>query len=586
MAIRSFRMPASIPAISELLRYTLTLSPGRFWISVIALTLGLALEGVSIFLLLPLFGFLSGTKPDLHAPITMAMPASMGGWSTSLFLHEILFGFALIVTVAAAINRTKTLYVATVVLTTSNTLRTDLFDAISKAHWSFISRQRKADLDHLLNGDIDRMQGSLIALFSVIQNSTALALYTLISITISPLITALAFLSGLFLFTLSAKMRRISLSFGESYSNTRREQHRITLDFLNGLKVIKSYSAERLFSELARRSFSEGSAKFKEFSSQSSLSNLLIQTLNLTIACSFIYFSLTYAALSIEYVLFLFVVFLRINPRFSALQLNLQQLLTDAPAFLQMKEMLEECHAHTESLPIKGAPWRDENAVSIDLKYVSFSVDGAQILENVCITIAPGNLTVLTGSSGSGKTTLADLIMGLTEPTNGDIYVGDQKLTRENVAAWRRRVAYVPQQSFVLAGTIRENLVLGELNFSDEQLCNALKLSGAQTIVDRLAEGLSTRIGDGGVQVSGGELQRLSLARALVRRPQLLILDEVTSGLDAANRDLILAALFSLKDKITILMISHDEEIIKKAPHLIQLEGGRVIDRADVPAGD
>lgn len=581
MASRSFRMPASIPAIGALLRYTLKLSPGRFWISVLALTLGLALEGMSIFLLLPLFGFLSGTKPDLHAPITMAAPESLGGWSVSLFLHEILICFVLIVTIAAAINRTKTLYVAAVVLTTSNTLRTDLFDAISKARWSFISRKRKADLDHLLNGDIDRMQGSLIALFSVIQNATALSLYTAISITISPLITALAFLSGIFLFTLSARMRRLSLSFGERYSNTRREQHRITLDFLNGLKVIKSYSAEGLFSELARRSFSDASESFKAFSAKSSLSNFLVQTLNLTIACSFIYFSLTYAALSIEYVLFLFVVFLRINPRFSALQMNLQQLLSDAPAFLGMKGMLEECRAHTGSLPVKETVWRDANAVSLDLKHVSFSADGVLILDNVCIAIEPGDLTVLTGSSGSGKTTLADLIMGLTEPTSGEIYVGDKILTRENVAAWRRRVAYVPQQSFVLAGSIRENLVLGEDDYSDIQLRTALKLSSAQTIVDRLPEGLSTKIGDGGLQISGGELQRLSLARALVRMPQLLILDEVTSGLDAANRDLILAALFTLKGDITILMISHDEEIIKRAPHLVQLEGGRVSNPPD-----
>lgn len=572
-----FRL-TSVSAIHAMLRYTLSLSPRRFWFAILALSAGLALEGVSIFLLLPLFAILVGTKPDLSGPITIRIPEQFADFSVDLYLHEILLIFALIVTAAAALNRAKTLFVSSVILNTSNSLRTELFQAISRARWSFISQKRKADLDHLLNGDIDRMQGSLGATFAVIQNATALALYTVISITVSPLVTALAFLSGLFIFALSSHMRRISYNFGELYSNTRKNQHRITSDFLNGLKVVKSYSAENFFSIKARQSFNEGNENFKSYSAQSSMANFIVQTLNLVMACAVIYASLVYAELPVEYVLFLFVVFLRINPRFSSLQINMQQLLSDAPAFMQMKAMVEECEQHAEPDFSPKSERPGSAAAAIRLENISFSVEHADIVRNVSLEIKPFDMTVITGSSGSGKTTVADMIMGLTEPQIGSIYIDGQVLAHEEIASWRKQVAYVPQQSFVLAGSIRDNLAFGDAEVSEDKLIRALQLSNAQPIIDKLPDGLDTQIGDGGVQISGGELQRLSLARALVRSPRLLILDEITSGLDTVNRDLIMTSLFSLKDAVTILLISHDKEIIRRAPNLIRLEGGQVVD--------
>lgn len=578
-----FRL-TSFTAIHALLRYTLSLSPKRFWLAILALSAGLALEGVSIFLLLPLFAILVGTKPDLSGPIPIKAPEQFADFSIDLYLHEILLVFVLIVTAAAALNRAKTLFVSSVVLNTSNTLRTELFQSISRARWSFISQKRKADLDHLLNGDLDRMQGSLGATFAVIQNATALALYTLISIAVSPLVTALAFISGLLIFTLSSQMRRISYNFGELYSNTRKNQHRITSDFLSGLKVVKSYSAEAFFASMAKQSFDEGNENFKSYSAQSSMANFVVQTLNLIMACAVIYASLVFAHLPVEYVLFLFVVFLRINPRFSSLQINLQQLLSDAPAFMQMKGMVEECNRHSEPNSTGQSEWQGSVAAAIHLEQVSFSVEHAEIVRSVSLEIKPCDMTVITGSSGSGKTTVADMIMGLTEPQTGSIYIDGHVLTRDKIASWRKQVAYVPQQSFVLAGSIRDNLTFGDTEVSAEALHRALQLSNAQPIIDKLPDGLDTQIGDGGVQISGGELQRMSLARALVRSPRLLILDEITSGLDTVNRDLILRSLFALKDSVTILLISHDKEIIRRAPNLIRLEGGRIIE--DAPASD
>lgn len=552
------------------------LSKKRFWLSIAALTLGLALEGASIFLLLPLFGYLASQRVVYNAELTIAAPEALGGWTVNLFLHEILIYFFLIVTAAGVLNRAKTLFVATVVLDTSNHLRTDLFDAISKARWSFISRHRKADLDHLLNGDIDRMQNSLTAAFSAIQNCTAVAIYTLISLAVSPSVTALAFLSGLLTLALSSRMRRWSMSYGKQYSLLRQEQYRIISDYLSGMKLNKSLSSEGFFMEMAKKSFAKGNKNVRDFASQTSLSNLMIQTLNLILVCIVLYASIIFARLDISHIIVLFVVFLRINPRFNSLQINMQQLLLDAPAFTQMKSLLDACRENREPEATEVGVWPETIEVALRIKNVTYSVDQVRIIDDVSIEVRGGEITVLAGRSGSGKTTLADIAMGLLETESGHVSVDERILTPELLVSWRKQVAYVPQQSFILAGSIRENLLFGDNSFTDEQLVWALNLSGAQSIVEKLPLGLETLVGDGGVNISGGEVQRLSLARALLRKPKLLILDEVTSGLDSVNRDLILDSLASLTKWVTILMISHDEEVIRRARNVIELESGRV----------
>lgn len=568
--------PPTVQAITALLQYTLRLSKNRFWLSIGALTLGLALEGASIFLLLPLFSYLASQKVVYNAELAIAAPEGLGDWTVNLFLHEILIYFFLIVTAAGVLNRGKTLFVATVVLDTSNQLRTDLFDAISKARWSFISRHRKADLDHLLNGDIDRMQNSLTSVFSAIQNCTAVAIYTVISLVVSPSVTALAFLSGLLTLALSSRMRRWSMSYGEEYSFLRQQQYRIISDYLSGMKLNKSLSSESYFINLATKSFEKGMKNVVAFSSQTSLSNLTLQTINLIIVCIVLYVSVIFANLDISQIIVLFVVFLRINPRFNSLQLNMQQLLSDAPAFMQMKRLLDACRENREPEATEVGVWSETIEVALRIQNVTYSVEHVKIIDDVSIEVRGGEITVLAGRSGSGKTTLADIAMGLLETDSGHVSVDGRILTPELLVSWRKQVAYVPQQSFVLAGSIRENLLFGDNSFTDEQLVWALNLSGAQSIVEKLPLGLETLVGDGGVNISGGEVQRLSLARALLRKPKLLILDEVTSGLDSVNRDLILDSLASLTKWVTILMISHDEEVIRRARNLIELESGRV----------
>ena len=189
------------------------------------------------------------------------------------------------------------------------------------------------------------------------------------------------------------------------------------------------------------------------------------------------------------------------------------------------------------------------------------------------------SLTVIPGPSGSGKSTLLDLLGGLLRPDRGKIFVDDRELTDTLVPVWRRSISYVTQTPFLFHDTIRANLLVANPAASEIQLCQALHSSGATTFIKGLPERLDTIVGDRGTRFSGGEQQRLALARALLRRPALLILDEPTSSLDEQSEQLVLAEIEALRRCLTIIIVTHRPERVRSADQTVRLEGGELEER-------
>jgi ATP-binding cassette subfamily C protein len=161
------------------------------------------------------------------------------------------------------------------------------------------------------------------------------------------------------------------------------------------------------------------------------------------------------------------------------------------------------------------------------------------------------------GPSGAGKTTVADLVAGLIFPDRGRVTVDGKELTPARIGRWRERIGYVGQEPFLFHDTVRANLLWAAPGASEDDLREALRAAAAWGFVARLPHGLDTVVGDRGVRLSGGERQRLALARALLRRPDLLILDEATSNIDAGNERRIGAAVRRLRGSLAILVITH-----------------------------
>jgi ATP-binding cassette subfamily C protein CydD len=216
----------------------------------------------------------------------------------------------------------------------------------------------------------------------------------------------------------------------------------------------------------------------------------------------------------------------------------------------------------------------------VRLEHVSFSYDRGRrpALRDVSISIPRGHRVALVGASGAGKTTVASLLLRFVEPDAGSISAGGVPLTSLDQAAWRSQIAWVPQQPHLFYGTVAENIRLARGDATQEAVLAAAKAAHADEFIARLPQGYDTVIGERGSRLSGGEQQRLAIARAFLKDAPFIILDEATSHLDAESEAKVRDALERLLDGRTVLIIAHRLNLAYQADEVVVLEQGRVVD--------
>lgn len=223
------------------------------------------------------------------------------------------------------------------------------------------------------------------------------------------------------------------------------------------------------------------------------------------------------------------------------------------------------------SAPIRG-----------DVRYenVGFSYnDSIPVLHDINLHAAPGEMIALVGHTGAGKTSLVSLLVRYYEFTSGQIYIDDRPLRDYPRDALRRSIGYVTQETFLFNGTTADNLRVGKPDATEEEMWTALEAANAADFVRRLPEGLHTPVGERGVKLSVGEKQRISIARALLKNPPILILDEATASVDTATERLIQQALDRLMENRTSFVIAHRLSTVRHASQILVLKRGRIIER-------
>ena len=217
-----------------------------------------------------------------------------------------------------------------------------------------------------------------------------------------------------------------------------------------------------------------------------------------------------------------------------------------------------------------------------DIRYenVSFSyVEGLSALNHVSFHAPPGATIALVGTTGAGKSTLVNLLVRFYEFTSGEIYVDGKPIREYELRTLRETIGVVTQESFLFNGSIRENLLMGKPDATDAELWRAVDAANARQFIERLPEGLESVVGERGVKLSVGEKQRLSIARALLKDPPILILDEATASVDTATERLIQEALDRLMANRTSIVIAHRLSTIVRADQILVLDHGRIIER-------
>jgi len=221
-------------------------------------------------------------------------------------------------------------------------------------------------------------------------------------------------------------------------------------------------------------------------------------------------------------------------------------------------------------------------AHEITLERVGFRYDADRplVLRDLSLTIAAGKVTAIVGSSGAGKSTVADLVNGLLSPGTGRVLIDGAELTPQAARAWRRQVGYVAQDTILFHDTVRANLSWANPDASEQEMKESLSLAAAEFVFECLRVWIP-RWETAACFLSHGQRQRIALARALLRRPGLLILDEATSSLDFDNEKRILDAIERLKGRATVLLIAHRVSAIQRADIIYLIEDGSVAESGD-----
>lgn len=457
-------------------------------------------------------------------------------------------------------------------------LRDRLHQALVAADWAVFLRLRGADVVRILTQEVNVAAQGLDGLTSAATVAAQLAVLSLIAFIISPTVTLIALVvTVLSLLVMNRFSKRVHEENNASISGRGALAANIS-GHLGGLKLAKSHAAESRPAESFKGISEElGDRRVSIIGVQSKM------TATLTIGAAFALCLMVWVAVEKQEIqggqlAFIAIIGIRFVSRLNALQAVIHRLSAVIPAFQETEKLRRKWQRAAEPESIE-----DSIAINLEtalvLDHVTYRYPGSKkdALSNLTLNIPSHSTTALCGHSGAGKSTLADLTLGLIPPTDGSIAIDGVKLEGSAIRNWRRSVAYVPQDVFLLHDTLRENLLWLSPEATEEDMWAALENAVIDDFVRQLPDGLDTVVGERGVRLSGGERQRIALARALLRKPTLMVLDEATSSLDNTNERLIKDAIDRLRGSMTILIIAHRLSTIRHADQIAVLNEGRVV---------
>ena len=458
-------------------------------------------------------------------------------------------------------------------------LRCRMFDQYLRVGYTYLASRRAGDLWNDLTTETNRTG---LVFFCFIQQVgilfvIAVSVVLLVAISWSLTLVALGMLVVLSLLTrLIVSKSRV---LGERISWASARHASVALEAISGMREIRLFGRENH----ERERFDQAVVQANRANLSSALLNALVspatEVMTMGLFAVILVMSARLLLHGSEAILpilltFLFVLY-RLMPRVTQFNSNRVAIANGLPGVEAVVRMLSP-----EGKPfIKSGSRRfDRLRSSLQFREVSFSYDpeDGPVLSGVSIDIPVGRTTAIVGASGAGKSTLVDLIPRFHDPQAGQIAVDGVDLRDLDLTSWRAAIGCVSQETFVFNASIRDNIAYGRLSASQDEIEEASHQANAYAFISAMADGFGTTIGDRGVRLSGGQRQRIAIARAILRNPQILILDEATSSLDTASERLVQEALEELSEDRTVVVVAHRLSTIANADQVVVLEDGRV----------
>ncbi|MDH3474959.1 MAG: ABC transporter ATP-binding protein/permease [Rhodospirillales bacterium] len=447
-------------------------------------------------------------------------------------------------------------------------LRRSLIDNLLQVKWSYFTRQPVGRIANAISLEATRSARAYVLSVQVIATTIQSAVYIGVALLLSWTLALLALaIGGTIAFILGSLVTKAKRAGRRQTKHTKELVAHLS-DALIGIKPLKAMARQAHFAQLFSDRIDDlRRALRKQVLNKELLASLQEPMLTLCLAAGF-YLAVKFWSMEITELIVMGILLQRSVTRIGKVQKMLQEGVILESAYWSIHDLVKESKREREPSHGTLKPTLEQG---IEIKNVTFSYGGAPVLQNISMDIRARQLTVLIGASGAGKTTLTDLVLGLHLPDRGQILIDGQSLDQVDLQAWRSMVGYVPQEQMLFHDTVLANVTLGDASLSGEQARSALEKAGAWSFVSALPDGIMTVVGERGSALSGGQRQRIALARALVHKPSLLILDEVTSGLDAETEAEICQNMREISTSLTIIALSHRSAWVDAADQVYDL---------------
>lgn len=567
-------------AAAALLRDCARFAKGHSIRAVGLVAAGALCEGIGLALIVPLLGVVLSPETS-NGGLSRAIATGFAalGIKTSIGQLTLLLGlFAAVMVLRAAVILARDVTLAELRIGFVEAQRLHVAESLAAASWDKVMRLQHARVVQAMGSEVQQIGAAIQFMTQSIAAAAMLLVQIALAFSIAPalaLITCLLLMAGGFaLLPLMQRARKL----GWFVSTANQELIHGTAQYLGGLKLAISQNLQSGFLAVFCETLLAQRDRQIAYLRQQSTSRLAITTLSALVGAALVLVGLAVFHIAPTMLIALLLVVSRMSGPFGQIQQGGQMLANALPAYEKVQGLTAEL-AVTRDAEGSSQPSPPVD-VPIRFEAVSFqhaNTDDAKTsgIANLSLCIQPGTALGVCGPSGAGKTSFADLLAGLYPPQTGRILIGDTPLCGTALQNWRRVIAYVSQDPYLFHDTLRRNLSWASPEADETAMWQALATTEADDFVRALPLQLDTVVGERGTLMSGGERQRIALARAILRRPHLLIMDEATNAIDPACERRILDRLKAQSPRPTIVMIAHRKESLSVCENILTLQNGR-----------
>jgi ATP-binding cassette subfamily C protein len=574
-----------LPALAAFLRDIARYAGSRALTTGLLVAAGALLESLGMVLLIPILGVVVDTsKGGVFRRAADALFESVHAETAFSRLLALLAVFGALMLARSLVIMRRDVRLAELQIGFLEAQRVEVAERLAAARWDQLARLRHARVTNLMSGDIQRVGVGINFLLQSAVSAAMLASQCVLAVALSPALALIAFALLTAIGVALGPLARQAQRLGALVTSANLSLLDSASQFLGGLKLAISQDLQQGFVGEFRDTLLALRRRQIDSLRERTRGRLILTMATATAGGTIVLVGFGVLHVPAAVLITLILIISRMSGPVGQIQQGVQQVASALPAYEQVAELKRELAAMAAA-PAPAAAAFPEGVVRFEAVGFRHPGDDASPsgrgVGGLELSLAPGEFFGVAGPSGAGKTTFADLLAGLIAPQTGRITVGGAPLEGATLAGWRRGLSYVSQDPFLFHDTVRRNLAWGSPGASESEMWSALALTGADAVVRRMEHGLDTVVGERGALVSGGERQRIALARALLRRPKVLILDEAASAIDVEGEAALLERLSALSPRPTIVMIAHRAESLALCQRVLRLEGGHIV----APAG-